>query len=120
MQLQQTFFIGASPRMIGENFWIGLPQLKLLTGGNIYQYFLSATVDIYDSSGNSVLAAQPLTVDAKNPNNLKVFYLLCTGRPGTGRIITVPGTYRYVYTVNMSDNSVSSWEQTGIITGKPY
>jgi len=108
----------ASPRTVGEAFNIGV-LLKLPSGGPIYNYYLTGTVDIYDSSGTiTAIANQPLTATPLGHETIvRATYMLYTG---TGRPITTADTYRAVYTVKMSDNSISSWEQYLILSPKPY
>jgi hypothetical protein len=117
MELTAQFYPRSYHRQLFENFRIGLYPLKRAGAGNLYQYVVSASVDIYDATGANVVTAAAMTVDGSCVSALRVFYDLKTG--SAGRPITTAGTYRAVYTVLLSDTSTSSFEQNIIIEGKP-
>ena len=100
--------------ILGEKKNIGGKNLRLQTGGALSG--VTATVTIYDSSGNSVLSATSITVTGSGTTRNALTYLLTTG---SGMTITLADTYRAEYTVTYA-GEVQIWQQQILVKPKPF
>jgi hypothetical protein len=100
--------------ILGEKKNIGGKDLRLQTGGTLSG--VTATVTIYDSAGNTVLAATSLTVAGSGTRRNSLTYLLTTG---SGMTLTLADTYRLVYTVTYQ-GEVQIWQQSCLVKPKPF
>ena len=101
---------------LGENFTISCYWVPC-AGGSAYNSFVSATFDCYDSTGNHIVMNAPVTTFTQYSNGkmLLNFKMLT----GPNLFITYADTYRYLFTVKVSDNTSTIFEQTGIIETNP-
>jgi hypothetical protein len=103
-------------RQLGERFGVAVTFINK-AGPMASTLYVSSTFDCWDSQNNHIVAGyQILLTQTHNNGGVQVRYMMATG---TGQTITVPGTYRYVFSVKTSDGELTTFEQTAIINANP-
>lgn len=110
-----TIYPSSQTRQLGERFSV-LCRAKNKTGPDIQDVFVSATFDCWDSANNHIVPAFPIVQIQYATNSADLRYMMTTGPAQT---ITVPGTYRYVFSIKTSDGEVATFEQTALINPMP-
>jgi hypothetical protein len=100
--------------VLGEKKNIGLWNIHRRDDADLTG--ITATVTIFDSVGNTTLAATAMTMAGSGTPYMSATYLLTTG---SGQTITAAGTYRAIYTVTYG-SEVQIWEQALLVNANPF
>lgn len=103
-------------KQLGERFQAWMKAINKI-GTPLPDLFVSATFTAYDSLNNAVIPTVPVTNYDVNSNRSMEFYSPVDCR--SNQQITVAGTYRFVFSVKMSDGDVQTFEQVVLISANP-
>lgn len=93
---------------------VGLQNIRLSTDEVLT---VTATVAIYDSSGNTILAATAMTITGAATTLNTATYILTTG---AGNVIVAAGTYRMIFTVTCGAAKPLIVEQLIEVKANPF
>lgn len=103
-------------KQLGERFQCWMQAINKI-GTPLPDIYVSSTFTAYDSIGNVVIPTVPVTNYHANTNKSMEFYSPIDCRPN--QVITTAGTYRFVFSIKMSDGDVQDFEQVALISPTP-
>ncbi len=108
-------FLSSQNKQLGERFFVQLKASNPV-GAPLPDLYVSSTFTVYDSLNNPVIPTASVTNLAVARNTIIMRYPVDC-RPN--QQITTAGTYRFLFSVKMSDGDVQTFEQVCLISANP-
>lgn len=109
-------FTSSQNKQIGERFMASI-MVKNRVGTPLPELYVSATFTAYDSLNNAVIPTVNVVTYQVKANKGMQFLSPVDCRPN--QQITTAGTYKFVFSVKMSDGDVQGFEQYCLISPLP-